>query len=104
MTVCTGPVFDMAVKQFELIANYLRIPDDLKTRLLMPKRSVTVLFKAFGNVGSITALELHNMGAKVIGVRDHTGARYRPRGSIYHSWSDMLPRKVAWMATPASLL
>ncbi|WP_456672438.1 hypothetical protein [Bradyrhizobium sp. LM2.9] len=70
----------------------------------MPKRSVTVLFKAFGNVGSITALELHNMGAKVIGVRDHTGARYRPRGSIYHSWSDMLPRKVAWMATPASLL
>ncbi|MGY4282148.1 glutamate dehydrogenase/leucine dehydrogenase [Bradyrhizobium sp. LM2.7] len=42
MTVYTGPVFEMAVKQFELIANYLGIPDDVRPRLLMPKRSVTV--------------------------------------------------------------
>ncbi len=42
MTVYSGPVFDMAVKQFEVIANYLSIPEDARTRLLMPKRAVTV--------------------------------------------------------------
>lgn len=57
----------------------------------------------------VQALEMsvrspHSSYTKVIAVSDHTGALYRPRGSIYHSWSDMLPRKVAWMATPASLL
>lgn len=42
MTAYRGPVFEMAVKQFEVIANYLDIPDDARPRLLMPKRSVTV--------------------------------------------------------------
>lgn len=37
MTVYTGPGFEMAVKQFELIANYLGIPDDVRPRLLMPE-------------------------------------------------------------------
>jgi glutamate dehydrogenase (NAD(P)+) len=32
----------MAVKQFEVIADYLAIPEDVRTRLLMPKRAVTV--------------------------------------------------------------
>lgn len=42
MTVYTGPVFEMTVKQFEVIANYLGIPDDVRPRLLLPERSVTV--------------------------------------------------------------
>ncbi|MGY4281100.1 glutamate dehydrogenase (NAD(P)+) [Bradyrhizobium sp. LM2.7] len=42
MTAYRGPVFEMAVKQFEVIANYLSIPDDARPRLLLPKRSVTV--------------------------------------------------------------
>ncbi|MGY4498459.1 archaellum component FlaF (FlaF/FlaG flagellin family) [Bradyrhizobium sp. GM24.11] len=42
MTVYTGPVFEMAVEQFDVIANYLEIPDDVRPRLLLPKRSVTV--------------------------------------------------------------
>ncbi|MDH2400214.1 Glu/Leu/Phe/Val dehydrogenase [Bradyrhizobium sp. SSUT18] len=42
MTAYRGPVFDMAVKQFEVIANYLSIPDDARPRLLLPKRSVIV--------------------------------------------------------------
>ncbi|ANW02851.1 Glu/Leu/Phe/Val family dehydrogenase [Bradyrhizobium icense] len=42
MTAYRGPVFEMAVKQFEVIANYLGIPDDARPRLLLPKRSVTV--------------------------------------------------------------
>ncbi|WP_259219452.1 MULTISPECIES: Glu/Leu/Phe/Val family dehydrogenase [Bradyrhizobium] len=42
MTAYGGPVFDMAVKQFEVIANYLSIPEDARARLLMPKRAVIV--------------------------------------------------------------
>lgn len=42
MTVYGGPVFDMAVKQFEVIADYLGIPENERARLLMPKRAVTV--------------------------------------------------------------
>ncbi|MGY2932662.1 hypothetical protein ACVWZ6_002264 [Bradyrhizobium sp. GM6.1] len=91
MTVCTGQVFEMAVKQFELIANY---PEDTRRPKNPPADAEGIchgIVQGFGDVGSITALELHNMRAKVIGVRDHTGALYRPRRSIYHSWSDMLP-------------
>jgi len=36
MTVYSGPVFDMAVKQFGVIADYLAIPTDDRDRLLMP--------------------------------------------------------------------
>jgi len=42
MTVYTGPVFEMASRQFETIADYLEIPEDERARLLYPKRAVTV--------------------------------------------------------------
>lgn len=42
MTAYSGPVFDMAVRQFEVIADYLSISEDARARLLMPKRAVIV--------------------------------------------------------------
>ena len=42
MTIYSGPVFDMAAKQFGVIADYLEIPIDQRDRLLLPKRSVTI--------------------------------------------------------------
>src|ERR1700736_1429895 len=42
MTVYSGPVFDMAVNQFGVIANHLSIPMDERDRLLLPKRAITV--------------------------------------------------------------
>ncbi|MCA6111575.1 Glu/Leu/Phe/Val family dehydrogenase [Bradyrhizobium cenepequi] len=53
-----------------------RAADELKMRL----SGATAVVQGFGNVGSIAALELHNMGVKVIAVSDHTGALYRPAG------------------------
>nr|WP_249815336.1 Glu/Leu/Phe/Val dehydrogenase [Bradyrhizobium sp. 142] len=53
-----------------------RAADELKIRL----DGATAVVQGFGNVGSIAALELHNMGVKVIAVSDHTGAVYRPAG------------------------
>jgi glutamate dehydrogenase (NAD(P)+) len=42
MTLYGGPVFDMARKQFHVIADHLGIPDDERDRLLLPKRAITV--------------------------------------------------------------
>lgn len=42
MTIYSGPVFDMARQQFQVIADYLEIPADERDRLLYPKRAVVV--------------------------------------------------------------
>jgi len=42
MTIYTGPVFDMAREQFQVIADYLEIPLAERDRLLFPKRAVAV--------------------------------------------------------------
>lgn len=57
MTVYSGPVFDMAVKQFGVIADHLSIPHDERARLLMPKRSVTVSCPIHRDDGSIAVFE-----------------------------------------------
>src|SRR5437764_1364306 len=41
-TIYSGPVFEMARKQFESVADYLGIPSDERARLLYPKRAITV--------------------------------------------------------------
>ena len=57
MTVYSGPVFDMAVKQFGVIADHLGIPHDERQRLLMPKRSVTVSCPIHRDDGTIAVFE-----------------------------------------------
>ena len=42
MTVYSGPVFDMARRQFHVIADHLEIPHDERDRLLYPKRAIVV--------------------------------------------------------------
>jgi glutamate dehydrogenase (NAD(P)+) len=42
MSIYTGPVFDMARRQFTVIADHLAIPEDERDRLLYPKRAVAV--------------------------------------------------------------
>src|ERR1700754_418727 len=42
VTVYSGPVFEMAVNQFGVIADHLSIPMDERARLLMPKRAITI--------------------------------------------------------------
>ena len=42
MTLFAGPVFEMAKRQFHIIADHLAIPVDERERLLMPKRAIAV--------------------------------------------------------------
>src|ERR1700720_3315062 len=57
MTVYSGPVFDMAVNQFGVIANHLEIPMDERDRLLLPKRAITVSCPIHRDDGSIAVFE-----------------------------------------------
>lgn len=69
-----------------------RAADELR----MPLNGATAAVQGFGNVGSITALELHNKGVKVVAVSDHTGALHRPAGLD-------IPRLVEHAASRGSL-
>jgi len=42
MTIYTGPVFDMARQQFQVIADHIGMPEDQRDRLLYPKRAIAV--------------------------------------------------------------
>lgn len=77
MTVYTGPVFEMAVKQFELTANYLGIPDDVRTRLLMPKRSVTVSCPIYRDDGTTAVFEGYRVQHLTLGPTKG-GTRFGP--------------------------
>ncbi|HTH35000.1 MAG TPA: Glu/Leu/Phe/Val dehydrogenase [Xanthobacteraceae bacterium] len=57
MTVYSGPVFDMAAKQFAIIADHLSIPIDERDRLLLPKRAVTVSCPIRRDDGTVIVFE-----------------------------------------------
>src|SRR4051794_14438790 len=57
MTVYSGPVFDMAVNQFAVIADHLSIPHDERDRLLLPKRALTISCPIHRDDGSIAVFE-----------------------------------------------
>src|SRR6266436_959821 len=57
MTVYSGPVFDMAVNQFGVIANHLSIPMDERDRLLLPKRAITISCPIHRDDGTVAVFE-----------------------------------------------
>src|ERR1700720_2122209 len=57
MTVYSGPVFDMAVNQFGVIADHLSIPFDERDRLLLPKRAITISCPIHRDDGSVAVFE-----------------------------------------------
>ena len=53
----SGPVFDMAARQFNDIADHLQIDHDERGRLLMPKRSLAVSCPIHRDDGSVTVFQ-----------------------------------------------
>src|SRR5487761_1175524 len=43
-------------------------------------RKASAIVQGFGNVGGITAAALEERGSMIVGVSDHTGAFYNPKG------------------------
>lgn len=82
MTVYSGPVFDMAVKQFGVIANYLEIPMDERDRLLLPKRAITVSCPIHRDDGTIGVFEGYRVQHHLTLGPTKGGTRFSPTVDI----------------------
>ena len=80
MTVYSGPVFEMAVNQFGVIANHLSIPMDERDRLLLPKRAVIVSCPIHRDDGSIAVFEGYRVQHHLTLGPTKGGTRFAPIG------------------------
>jgi glutamate dehydrogenase (NAD(P)+) len=82
MSVYSGPVFDMAAKQFDIIANHLSIPADERDRLLLPKRAITVSCPIHRDDGSIAVFEGYRVQHHLTLGPTKGGTRFAPSVDI----------------------
>ena len=82
MTVYTGPVFEMAVNQFSVIANHLSIPMDERDRLLLPKRALTISCPIHRDDGSIAVFEGYRVQHHLTLGPTKGGTRFAPSVDI----------------------
>jgi glutamate dehydrogenase (NAD(P)+) len=82
MTVYSGPVFDMAVNQFTVIADHLSIPLDERDRLLLPKRAITVSCPIHRDDGTITVFEGYRVQHHLTLGPTKGGTRFAPSVDI----------------------
>src|SRR5260221_3149625 len=82
MPVYSGPVFDMAVNQFGVIANHLSIPMDERDRLLLPKRAITVSCPIHRDDGSIAVFEGYRVQHHLTLGPTKGGTRFAPSVDI----------------------
>jgi glutamate dehydrogenase (NAD(P)+) len=82
MTVYSGPVFDMAANQFNVIANHLEIPMDERDRLLLPKRAVTVSCPIHRDDGTVAVFEGYRVQHHLTLGPTKGGTRFAPSVDI----------------------
>jgi len=82
MTVYSGPVFDMAVKQFNAVADYLNIPTNERDRLLLPKRAVTVSCPIHRDDGTVAVFEGYRVQHHLTLGPTKGGTRFAPTVDI----------------------
>jgi len=78
MTVYSGPVFEMAVNQFGVIANHLSIPMDERDRILMPKRAITISCPIHRDDGTIAVFEGYRVQHHLTMGPTKGGTRFAP--------------------------
>ena len=82
MTVYSGPVFEMAVNQFNVIANHLEIPMDERDRILMPKRAITVSCPIHRDDGTVAVFEGYRVQHHLTMGPTKGGTRFAPSVDI----------------------
>ena len=55
------------------------VEETLRQQRMIPQET-TVVIQGFGNVGSVAARTLHELGCRIVGVSDITGGVYNPHG------------------------
>ena len=82
MTVYSGPVFEMAVNQFNVIANHLEIPLDERDRILMPKRAIAVSCPIHRDDGTVAVFEGYRVQHLLTMGPTKGGTRFAPSVDI----------------------
>jgi glutamate dehydrogenase (NAD(P)+) len=82
MTIYTGPVFDMARRQFQVIADHLEIPEDERDRLLYPKRAVAVSCPIHRDDGSTAVFQGYRVQHHLTLGPTKGGTRFAPSVDI----------------------
>jgi glutamate dehydrogenase (NAD(P)+) len=82
MTIYTGPVFEMARQQFQVIADYLEIPEDERDRVLYPKRAITVSCPIHRDDGSTQVYEGYRVQHHLTLGPTKGGTRFSPNLDI----------------------
>lgn len=82
MTVYSGPVFDMAANQFNVIANHLEIPEDERDRLLLPKRAITISCPIHRDDGTVAVFEGYRVQHHLTLGPTKGGTRFAPSVDI----------------------
>ena len=82
MTVYSGPVFEMATKQFNVIADHLGIPQDERDRLLLPKRAITVSCPIHRDDGTVAVFEGYRVQHLLTMGPTKGGTRFAPSVDI----------------------
>ena len=93
-SIYNDPAFDMACEQFRLIADYLNIHDNDRTRLLMPKRAITVALPIHRDDGSTSVFTGYRVQHHLTMGPTKGGTRFSPSVnlgeiaalSIWMSW------------------
>jgi len=57
MQIFADPTFDMACEQFRVLADYLNLDNELRQRILYPKRAMAVMLPVRRDDGSVTVFE-----------------------------------------------
>ncbi|HET6184788.1 MAG TPA: Glu/Leu/Phe/Val dehydrogenase [Acetobacteraceae bacterium] len=78
MTIYTGPVFEMARDQFNVIADYLEIPADQRDRLLFPKRAIAVACPIHRSDGTLAVFHGYRVQHHLTLGPTKGGTRYSP--------------------------
>jgi glutamate dehydrogenase (NAD(P)+) len=82
MTIYTGPVFEMARQQFQVIADHLEIPEDERDRVLYPKRAITVSCPIHRDDGSTQVYEGYRVQHHLTLGPTKGGTRFSPNLDI----------------------
>jgi glutamate dehydrogenase (NAD(P)+) len=80
--IYSDPTFQLACDQFKLIADYIKIPADLRDRLMFPKRSITVAVPVRMDDGSVRVFEGYRVQHHLSMGPTKGGTRFAPSVNI----------------------
>jgi len=82
MDIYKDPAFDMAIEQFRLVADHLNINENLRQRLLLPKRAVTVTLPIHRDDGTTQVFHGYRVQHHLAFGPTKGGTRFHPNVSL----------------------